>query len=320
MNEEFKTIVKNGGHYKPPNCEARSKVAFLIPYRVKDPENRAKGTREWQLTLFLKHMIPWLQKQMIEFKIYVVFQSWEDGEFNRAKLSTIGYLEAEKDGPWDCYTVHDIDRLPFNPNITYHCAPHGKTYHYTTFGGDFGGCGSVPGHTMRAINGWSNMFYGWGGEDQDMGWRLIEASKIASDHIFHLIRADPKTKNLNHLEKVYIQKNYNPFNIWGPTMTTSTWSYIHTGLNSRDKKVNEKRGGLLANFTERWPFDGLHNLRYKVTGVVKSPLFTTVNVDFAKKWDVPNDEKTKVNINKLVKSHPCLQSMDILTECYNREW
>ena len=78
----------------------------------------------------------------------------------------------------------------FNPNITYHCAPHGKTYHYTTFGGDFGGCGSVPGHTMRAINGWSDMFYGWGGEDQDMGWRLIEASKIASDHIFHLIRAD----------------------------------------------------------------------------------------------------------------------------------
>jgi len=122
----------------------------LIPYRVVNTKNQEKGTREWQLTLFLKHMIPWLKKQMIEFKIYVIFQSWTE-PFNRARVSTIGYLEAEKDGPWDCYTVHDIDRLPFNPNITYHCPPHGKTYHYTTFGGDFGGCGSVRGAVSRDI-------------------------------------------------------------------------------------------------------------------------------------------------------------------------
>ena len=90
--------------------------------------------REQMTTRFLKHMVPWLKNQNIEFKIYLVCQGWEDFNFNRARLLTIGYLEAEKDGPWDCYTTHDIDRLPLNPNITYHCPPHTKTYHYTTFG------------------------------------------------------------------------------------------------------------------------------------------------------------------------------------------
>lgn len=131
VNKMFKDSVMPGGHYKPPNCQARSRVAFLIPYRVVfeqiENKNFDEG-REKQLTLFLKYMIPWLQNQEIEFKFYIIFQGWSDPAFNRAKLLSIGYLEAEKDGPWDCYTTHDIDRLPFNPNITYHCPPHSKTY------------------------------------------------------------------------------------------------------------------------------------------------------------------------------------------------
>ena len=190
VNQMFKNQVDFGGHWMPTDCQARSRVAILVPYRANET-HRDTG-RELEVTKFLKHaqvlntfefkfylnhlrtsltfqMIPWLQFQQVEFKIYLIHQGWADFNFNRARLLTVGYLEAEKDGPWDCYTTHDIDRLPLNYNISYHCPAHGKTYHYTSFGGDFGGCGSLPGPTIRAINGFSNMFFGWGGEDQDIG-------------------------------------------------------------------------------------------------------------------------------------------------------
>ena len=51
-----------GGYFKPVNCEASETVAVIVPYR----------DREEHLKTFLDYMHPFLQRQPIQYIIYVV--------------------------------------------------------------------------------------------------------------------------------------------------------------------------------------------------------------------------------------------------------
>jgi len=64
LTEERNPLVSNGGHYKPENCEPVDKIAIIIPFR----------NRDTHLLYFLQYMHPILQKQQLEYKIYVVNQ------------------------------------------------------------------------------------------------------------------------------------------------------------------------------------------------------------------------------------------------------
>ena len=67
------TFVENGGLCKPQNCKTRwPKVAIIVPYRDRAP----------QLKAFLYHIHPVLQRQQLDYRIFVVEQS-PDEEFNR---------------------------------------------------------------------------------------------------------------------------------------------------------------------------------------------------------------------------------------------
>lgn len=57
--------LKMGGEYKPKDCQSRSKVAIIVPYR-----NRSE-----HLTVFLRYMHPLLQRQQLDYTIFIVEQS-----------------------------------------------------------------------------------------------------------------------------------------------------------------------------------------------------------------------------------------------------
>ncbi|CAL4186109.1 unnamed protein product, partial [Meganyctiphanes norvegica] len=89
-------------------------------------------------------------------------------------------------GPWDCYVFHDVDMLPENDHNLYHCttmprhlvvAASNKNYEpaYKTA---VSGANSMTDLQINAVNGWSNRYWGWGGEDDDM-WRRITAAGLA---------------------------------------------------------------------------------------------------------------------------------------------
>ena len=61
--------IKVGGSWRPENCTAREKVAVLVPYRL----------RPKQLKVFLNHMHPVLQRQKIDYQIFVAEQVWMPG-------------------------------------------------------------------------------------------------------------------------------------------------------------------------------------------------------------------------------------------------
>nr|XP_008512823.1 PREDICTED: beta-1,4-galactosyltransferase 4 isoform X2 [Equus przewalskii] len=98
------------GRYHPEECRALQRVAILIPHR----------NREKHLMYLLEHLHPFLQRQQLEYGIYVIHQAGSK-KFNRAKLLNVGYLEALKDENWDCFIFHDVDLVPENDLNLYKC-------------------------------------------------------------------------------------------------------------------------------------------------------------------------------------------------------
>jgi beta-1,4-galactosyltransferase 1 len=67
--------------------------------------------REDHLTIFLHHLHPILQRQQLNYQIFVIEQSTEEF-FNRGALMNIGFVEALKvSEDFDCFVFHDVDLL-----------------------------------------------------------------------------------------------------------------------------------------------------------------------------------------------------------------
>ncbi|XP_069328763.1 beta-1,4-galactosyltransferase 4 isoform X2 [Eulemur rufifrons] len=98
------------GRYHPEACRALQRVAILIPHR----------NREKHLMYLLEHLHPFLQRQQLEYGIYIIHQAGSK-KFNRAKLLNVGYLEALKEENWDCFIFHDVDLVPENDFNLYKC-------------------------------------------------------------------------------------------------------------------------------------------------------------------------------------------------------
>jgi hypothetical protein len=113
----FNNYTQLNGRWLPIKCKARHRVAIIIPYK-----NRLEN-----LNYFLNHMHPFLQRQELEYQIFVVEQS-NDQLFNKGILMNSGFLEimslAENKTalsqieiqnvslPFDCVIFHDVDLLP----------------------------------------------------------------------------------------------------------------------------------------------------------------------------------------------------------------
>lgn len=54
--------IQLGGHWSPDHCTARNRVAIIIPYR----------NRQIQLRIFLNFMHNFLQKQQLDYGIFLI--------------------------------------------------------------------------------------------------------------------------------------------------------------------------------------------------------------------------------------------------------
>ncbi|KAE8621229.1 hypothetical protein XENTR_v10004732 [Xenopus tropicalis] len=161
--------VENG-RFQPEGCKSQQKVAILIPHR----------NRERHLLYLLKHLHPFLQRQQLDYGIYVIHQTGNQ-KFNRAKLLNIGYLEALKEEDWDCFIFHDVDLIPENDFNLYLCDTEPKhlvvgrnvTGYKLRYKGYFGGVTAMTREQFQKVNGYSNKYWGWGGEDDDLRQRVV---------------------------------------------------------------------------------------------------------------------------------------------------
>ncbi|XP_036099134.1 beta-1,4-galactosyltransferase 4 [Molossus molossus] len=234
------------GRYRPEECKASQRVAILIPHR----------NRERHLTYLLEHLHPFLQRQQLEYGIYVIHQAGSK-KFNRAKLLNVGYLEAIKDEIWDCFIFHDVDLVPENDWNLYKCEAQPKhlvvgrnsTGYRLRYSGYFGGVTALRREQFFKVNGFSNNYWGWGGEDDDLRLRV-------ELHRMKIIRPMP--------------------NVGKYTMI------FHT--RDQGNEVNAKRMTLLHQVARVWRTDGLNSCVYKLLSVDYNPLYINITVDF---WSSP---------------------------------
>lgn len=57
-------LVVRGGRYRPPDCEARHRIAIVIPHRH----------REHHFKFLLYYLHPFLQRQQLQYGIYIIQQ------------------------------------------------------------------------------------------------------------------------------------------------------------------------------------------------------------------------------------------------------
>ena len=67
IESRYSRFLSPGGRYHPHDCVAHYKVAIIIPFR----------DRHEHLNVFIEHMHPFLQRQQLDYGIYVVEQSGE---------------------------------------------------------------------------------------------------------------------------------------------------------------------------------------------------------------------------------------------------
>lgn len=138
-----------------------NKLGVVVPYR----------NRHTQLTKFLPYTISYLNTNVERFTIIIVEQD-DAKAFNRGMLCNIGFLEAVKQ---KCNRVvfHDIDMLPIEVDYSYSENP----VHLASsipFKSYFGGITMFPVDTFSRINGFSNLYWGWGFEDDDLRYRCVK--------------------------------------------------------------------------------------------------------------------------------------------------
>ena len=144
------------------------KLGIIVPYR----------DRPQQLKRFIKHMGEYLTD--LDYQIFIIEQS-DDKPFNRGKLLNVGYKFARDNG-CDYFVFHDVDMLPEDVDYSYtdkplHLATHLQEHDYeTTFFDYFGGVTMFNKEDFELINGFSNEYWGWGFEDDDLLIRCLDSN------------------------------------------------------------------------------------------------------------------------------------------------
>ncbi|KAI5087620.1 beta-1,4-galactosyltransferase 1 [Silurus meridionalis] len=252
LHVEFSSVVKldklieegsvsPGGRFRPKECVSQQKVAIIIPFR----------DRELHLKYWLYYMHPILQRQQLDYGVYVIEQTGAD-LFNRAKLFNVGYAEALKEDNYDCFVFSDIDIIPIDDRNLYKCydQPRHLSVAIDKFNFQlpypqiFGGISALSKEQLLKINGFSNNYWGWGGEDDD----------------------------------IYKRLSFRGMSISRPDLMIGRCKMIQ---HERDKlnPPNPQRMTQLSHTIEMMDKDGINSLSYSVVSSEKSSLYTRISVN-----------------------------------------
>jgi hypothetical protein len=176
-------------------------LSIVIPYR----------NREEHMAIFVPHMEKFLyDRGILRFRIRLIEQAatQEEQPFNRAKLLNVGF-DIDKD--WaDYFCFHDVDMIPTEADYSYvneptHMATECSQFGYQLpYGGYFGGVTMFNKQDFMEVNGYSNLYWGWGAEDDDMMLRCYAKGKIIPPA--HIPRRRGRYESLAHKRTVWLNE------------------------------------------------------------------------------------------------------------------
>lgn len=140
------------------------KLGIIVPYR----------NRYDQLEYFKKMITFYMKDKSIDYELIIIEQ--DDAKlFNRGMLLNIGFKYAEERG-CDYVVFHDVDMIPVDVDYSYSKVPlhlatgfvKNRDFERIIFDTYFGGVTLFPVRVFNRINGYSNKYWGWGFEDDDL--------------------------------------------------------------------------------------------------------------------------------------------------------
>ena len=247
-------FVKKGGWHSPENCNPPQQTAIIIPFR----------DRYMHLPVLLRQLHPILSRQKLQYRIFIIEQD-DNYPFNRGKLMNVGYREALKYFPYSCFVFHDIDLLPEDDRISYGCKQSpmhlsvaiDKFRYVLPYEAVFGGIEMFLKKDYEKINGFPNTFWFWGGEDDNLYYRVIRAGMRIHRPSIQIARY----KMLKH-ESNMVKTNY----------------------------TKQQRASHLQQSTSHSHHDGLSSLQYEITDIQENQLFTMIRTNLRK-------DKDKLDVN-----------------------
>ena len=171
------------------------KLGVIVPYRK----------RPGHLRKFRQSIESYLKGQ--DYELIVVEQA-DDLPFNRGKLLNIGFEYAVRK-QCDYVVFHDVDMLPIDVDYSYSDVPIHLANGFTNsdreiFDTYFGGVTLFPVDLFKKVNGYSNEYWGWGFEDDDLLMRLTE-QHIFTDTIYYEVPKLNTSALYLHGDESYIQ-------------------------------------------------------------------------------------------------------------------
>ena len=219
---------------RDPSDETK-RLAIIVPYR-----DRANH---------LAALAPYLADYIsdIPFDLFVIEQA-NQKPFNRGTLLNIGFDQIGE--AYDYFAVHDVDMFPVDADYSYVDTPThlavrvGPKYqlHYETC---MGGIVLLNRTDFQRLNGFSNEFWGWGGEDDDFYLRMYQLG-------LHPERRDGLFDALPHTSNAYAHPTY------------------HENIERLERMRNRQ-----VQASE----DGLSSLKYRLISVGKSESYYRLKVD-----------------------------------------
>ena len=146
------------------------KLGVIVPYRERDEH----------LKIFRKEIKKALKAQGIDYNLIVIQQD-NAKLFNRGMLLNIGYLYAQELYKCDYVVFHDVDMIPKDVDYSYSDIPLHLATNFSSsknnevFDQYFGGVTMFPTEAFDKINGYSNKYWGWGFEDNELLFRCIKS-------------------------------------------------------------------------------------------------------------------------------------------------
>ncbi|OON19067.1 N-acetyllactosaminide 3-alpha-galactosyltransferase, partial [Opisthorchis viverrini] len=179
----------------------------------------------------------------------------DGGLFNKGKLFNSGFIEASKLFRFGCVVLQDTDLVPVNDLIPYGCDEEtSKHVIHLGVGLDdrnyelrypklIGGVLKMTTGQFVSVNGFSNEYWGWGQEDDDMEKRLRQRN---IDYI-HISPAIARYASMPHEQQERVRRS--------------------------------EHLRLLKTAHLRMHTDGLNSVKYKLIHLEESTLFTLILVD-----------------------------------------
>jgi hypothetical protein len=256
LNFLLKTMIEEENTDTFEEKNKYKNIVFIVPVRNRDS----------QIRVFENHMCSfWNTYDSNETKLLIWFiNQVNDWSFSRGWLFNVGLdLFWSRNMSSECITIHDVDLLPHG-DIPYsdcllptHLYPRlneeTKEIIYPSYSGGVFVANALD---WKKINGMSNEFRGWGGEDDEMfeRWKKQKLTfDYKSPHRPKKLRGYFETNTIDHFRKEIISTEY----------------------EKNDAMVVGVRDG-----TRNYLLDGLQQVKYSIQNMTKKTLFPACNVEF----------------------------------------